>query len=90
MRTLCCNSCNNACSICRNNPPSQSTLQLIAELSRATRESIRPLNAVQDFKLRDVDTHEQHEKLAGLKAILDTYQCNQCSSFREHVSNNIL
>lgn len=70
----------------RDDPPSQLTLQLIAGLSAVDPASLEPVNPVKEFGLRDIDLVEQFRKLQELKMVLETFQCVQCNSFKDHVS----
>ena len=46
------------------------------------------VNPIKEFHIRDIEIHDEYMMLASLQSTLDTYVCNQCSSFDEHVSQS--
>ena len=47
--------------------------------------NIEEVNPIKEFNIRDIEIHDEYVILASLQSTLDSFVCNQCSSFSEHV-----
>ena len=71
----------------RDDPPSESVRNLVAELSSLDTDSLCEVDPIKEFNIRDIDLRDNHTYLRQIEATLGRYECIQCSTFSKHVSD---